>query len=317
MSRTGAEDRLAVIVAAIDARATIAPSLSRWRDEADEVIVVDVSADEAAGTGGMPTSSWAWSPVPDMPTKTWACHPDEDVKLGPAVRILRRPPGRLAPELWRDGLDATDAPLVAFTTAAMVPEPGWRAAMLDRLDRTGAAAVGGPIAPGSGLSATDRAVYLLRYANYLPPFPERSTIEPPGDNAVYRRAALLGLEPLWSGGFWEVEIHRALQHRGETLAIAPEAVVAYQGGVRLGPMLRQRLAHARRYGRTRAGRMGPAERLVRSAAAAAVPPLLLGRIAAALLARGERLGPWMPALPSLSLLLAAWAAGEARGLCSP
>jgi hypothetical protein len=308
MSRTGADDRLAVIVAAIDARATIAASLARWGGEADEVIVVDASREATAHDVCRVGTAHRAIPTQGM---VGSAHPTRG-----EVRILRRPVGRLAPELWRDGLDATDAPLVAFTTAAMVPEPGWRAAMLDRLDATGAAAVGGPIAPGSTLSATDRAVYLLRYASYLPPLPEPSALEPPGDNAVYRRAALHGLEPLWAGGFWEVEIHRALRARGATLAIAPGATVTYQGGARLAPMLRQRLAHARRYGRSRAGRMGPAERLARAAAAGAVPALLLGRIAAALVARGERLGPWMSALPPLSLLLAAWAAGEARGLYS-
>ena len=55
------------------------------------------------------------------------------------VRVIRRPVGRLAPELWRDGLNATDSPLVAFSTAAIVPAPGWLDAMLARLAETGAA----------------------------------------------------------------------------------------------------------------------------------------------------------------------------------
>jgi Glycosyl transferase family 2 len=290
MSRTLAPERLAVIVAAIDARATFDASLARWREEADEVVLVDASRDGTADAAE-------------------AAFPD--------IRVLRRSAGRLAPELWRDGFDATGAALVALTTAAMVPAPGWRAAMLDRLGATGAAAVGGPIAPGSNLSATDRAVYLLRYANYLPPLPEDSSIEPPGDNAVYRRDRLEGHEALRARGFWEAEIHRSLRARGERLALSSGASVAFRGGARLAPMLRQRFAHARHYGASRGGRMGPAERLARSAAAAAVPAVLLGRIAAALVARGQRLAPWASALPPLSLLLAAWAAGEARGLRAP
>ena len=54
----------------------------------------------------------------------------------------------------------------------MIPARGWLDAMLARLEETGAAAVGGPIEPAEGLSATDRAVYLLRYVNYLRPLPE-------------------------------------------------------------------------------------------------------------------------------------------------
>jgi hypothetical protein len=239
---------------------------------------------------------------------------DEAVRLFPGLRVLRRPPGRLAPELWRDGLDATGAPLVAFSTAQMVPADGWLSALLDRLDATGAAAVGGPIEPASGLSAGDRALYLLRYVNYLRPLPDAAEAEPPGDNALYRRDRLRGLEACWEGGFWEAEVHRALRDRGERLAMAREAAVAFVGGMPPALALRQRLAHARRYGSERALRMGRAQRLARSAAAPAVPAVLLRRIAAALRTRGQPLGPWLPALPRLSLLLAAWSLGEARAM---
>ncbi len=148
----------------------------------------------------------------------------------PRVQVLRRPPGRLAPELWRDGLDATDAPLVAFSTAQMVPASGWLSALLDRLDETGAAVVGGPIEPASGLSAADRALYLLRYVNYLRPLPESGAVEPPGDNALYRRDRLRGLDAVWEDGFWEVEVHRRLRARGERLAMANEAAVEFRRG---------------------------------------------------------------------------------------
>ena len=35
-----------------------------------------------------------------------------------------------------------------------------------------------------------------------------SRTEPPGDNAIYRRDRLAGLEDLLDRGFWEAEIHR-------------------------------------------------------------------------------------------------------------
>jgi hypothetical protein len=59
--------------------------------------------------------------------------------------------------------------------------------------------------------------------------------------------------------------------------------------------------------------MGRGERLARAAAAPLVPAVLIRRIFATLAARGRPIGPWLPALPSLSLLLAAWSAGEAGG----
>jgi hypothetical protein len=288
--KTGAvTPEIAVVLAAIDARATIEPSLARFVAEAGElaeVIIVDASRDGTA---------------------------EAAQQLFPSVRVIRRPAGRLAPELWRDGLLATDAPLVAFSTAQMVPASGWLRSLRTRLEASSAAVVGGPIEPSPSLSPSDRALYLLRYVNYLRPLRETADVEPPGDNSLYRRDALRGLESLWDDGFWEVAIHRRLRERGERLAMADDATVTFVGGAQFGESLRQRRAHARHYGAQRASRMGTTERLVRSAAAPVVPPLLLRRIAGALATRRRRFGPWLPALPALSVFLAAWSWGEATG----
>ncbi|WP_406693480.1 glycosyltransferase [Singulisphaera sp. Ch08] len=278
-----------VVVASIDASDTITASLTRFLEEVGmqgELILVDASGDGTA---------------------------DQAKALFPGLRILRRPPGTLAPELWRDGLNASETPLVAFSTAQMIPARGWLESLRGRLESTGAAAVGGPIDPASRLSPADRAVYLLRYVNYLRPLPKVEQVEPPGDNALYRRASLEGLEALWEAGFWEVEIHRRLRERGASLAMASDASVEFQGGGGLGLALRQRRDHARHYGAARGGRMTRAERLMRSVVAPLVPAILIRRITAALAKRGRGIGPWLTALPSLSLLLAAWSAGETTG----
>lgn len=231
------------------------------------------------------------------------------------VRLLSAPAGRLAPHLWRDGLIATNAEIIAFTTAHMTPCLGWLSALKAQLLRTDAAGVGGPIAPGSNLSATDRAVALLRYANY---FPEASSstldkTDPPGDNALYHRELLMAVEPAWLEGFWEVGVHEALRNRGETLSMAASAVVTFEGGVGLASMIRQRLRHGWRYGAGRSRGLSLPVRLARVVATPLVPPLLCGRILRVLRARKMALRPWAPALPGLVLLAVAWAAGEALG----
>jgi hypothetical protein len=227
--------------------------------------------------------------------------------------VIDGPSGRLAPELWRDGLEATDRPVVALSTTAMCPTPGWRRAMLERLEATGAAVAGGPIRPLAD-DPVSRAIFLLRYVNYLPPLIHREGVEPPGDNAVYRRDRLEGLESLWKEGFWEAEIHRALRARGERTIMAEGGVVEHHGEGCLFGLLQKRYAHGRRYGASRAKDRGPAWRLLRIAAAPLVPFVLLGRIARALRSRGQSLVPWLPALPALLPLLAAWSLGEARGM---
>ncbi|AGA30686.1 glycosyltransferase [Singulisphaera acidiphila] len=287
--RSGESSTVSVVLASIEANATIAASLARFLEEVGkqgEVILADASSDGSA---------------------------DRARALFPGLRILRKPPGTLAPELWRDGLNASHSPLVAFSTAQMIPSCGWLESLRGCLESTGAAAVGGPIDPAPRLSAADRAVYLLRYVNYLRPLPKVEQFEPPGDNALYRRDALGGLEALWEAGFWEVEIHRRLRERGASLAMASEAAVEFQGGGGLSLALRQRRDHARHYGAARGGRMSWSERLIRSAAAPLVPAILIRRITATLTRRGRGIGPWLSAVPSLSLLLAAWSAGETAG----
>jgi len=282
--------RVDVIVAATDARGTVLAGLDRFLDEVrgrGEVTLVDASADGTAVLAA---------------------------RVFPGLRVIRREPGALAPELWRDGLRATTAPLVAFSTAALVPCVGWLDALLGVLDRDDASAVGGPIVPGAGLDAAGRAVYLQRYSQYLPKPAGIGPTDPPGDNALYRRDRLAGLDALIADGFWECEVNRRLRARGGRTATAPDAVACYAGGVGLGAAVRQRYLHGRRFGAQRATAGSPAVRRLRSAATPLVPAVMLGRIVRSLRSAGEPLRPWLPALPALGALLVAWAAGEAVGL---
>lgn len=231
------------------------------------------------------------------------------------VRAILRPAGELAPELWREGLLASGSEFVALTTAQMIPSRGWLEALLARLRQTGAAGVGGPIEPARNLGPTDRAVALLRYANYFP-MPAGvglARVAPPGDNALYRRSALMSVGASWLGGFWEVEVHEALRRGGDSLAMTPAGVVTFAGGAGLGAMVPQRFRHGRRYGLGRSAGLGAGARLARVAASPLVPPLLGARIARALRARGMSPAPWIASLPSLVVLASAWAVGEAAG----
>jgi len=283
-------ESLAVVVALTDpATPALGASLARFAAEvctSGEVVIVDASGTSASL---------------------------ELARRFDNVRVIPRPAGRLAPSLWRDGLLATDSALVAFTTAQMIPRPGWPAALRAKICETGAAGVGGPIEPGAGLSMTDRAVALLRYSSYFPPLPNSSQANPPGDNALYRRDRLMAVESSWIDGFWEVEIHDALRDRGNTLAMADAAVVTFEGGGGLLSMTRQRVRHARRYGAVRSKGRGAIARLAKIASSPLVPPLLCVRIVKALRSRRMALAPWLMALPCLMVLASAWAFGEAVG----
>jgi hypothetical protein len=279
----------AIILAAIDARSTVEASAAAFLEAAgphDVVVLADASRDGTA---------------------------DAVERLLPRVHVVRGSPGSLAPELWAAGLAATTTDLVAFSTAQMVPCSGWLAALKARLHNEGAAGVGGPIAPAARLRPLDRALYLLRYARYLPPVPASDRFEPAGDNALYRRDQLERVRHAWSDGFWEVVVHRELRAAGATIADAPAAVVTFQGAVPFAATLRHRFAHARKFGQDRARQSGRCLRLARVALAPAVPALLLSRIVRSLSSHREPLSLWFAALPQLALLLWTWAIGEAVG----
>jgi len=284
---------LAIIVALTDPSPDLDATLDRFAGEAGscgEVLILDASGTvEAADLAGRFAN----------------------------VRVIARPRGRLAPSLWRDGLLATDADLVAITTAQMTPGPGWIAALTDRLRETGASGVGGPIEPGSPLGPTDRAVALLRYANYFGPLPDSSRIDPPGDNALYLRARLMAVESTWRDGFWEVEVHQGLRRLGDSLAMADRAVVTFLGGGGLISMARQRFRHARRYATGRSAGLSVPARISRILGSPLVPPLLGWRIVRALRGRGMALAPWISSVPSLAILATIWAIGEAVGTWPP
>ena len=217
-------------------------------------------------------------------------------------RGLARPSTRLVPELWRDGLDASTSPLVAFTTTSMLPEPGWLDALIGALDG-GASAAGGPIVADAGLSTIDMAIYLHRFGRYAA---ATDAIDPPGDNALYRRDALAPHARLWADGFWETRIHAAIRAAGGRFATARGAGVAYLGGGRFGPFLRRRLAHARIFG----GEAGGWPMLSAMAVAPAVAARLTLRAARS--AGGFRASR-IRSLPALGLIGSTWALGEALG----
>ncbi len=249
---------MSLILAAIESPAPIEAAITRWREvlePGDELIVVSASRIDVCGQV-------------------------ENSLRNPLTKWIQGTFGQLVPDLWRDGIEFTTRPLIAFTTVQMVPSPGWRQALTAGLETGDAAALGGPIEPSRYLPVIDRAVYLQRYLNYHRPLGAPNDVAPPGENAIYRRDCLKGLESLWIRGFWEIEIQRALRDRGERFSmVETEAgVVVFQGGTVLLSFLRQRWRHGFRYGDGRTRMMGNAKFVAHMAAVPVIPLILLGRM---------------------------------------
>lgn len=225
------------------------------------------------------------------------------------VRPVEGPPDALVPELWGAGLQAARGGVVAFTTSRFRVSEGWAASLLEAL-AGGAAGAGGPVLLARGAGPVARAVHLLRYSDFAGPRPAGPVREVPGDNAAYRRRALVRDGGGFADGFWDVEVHRRLRARGEELVWVPEAETRLVGTEGLVSFLRQRFRHGARFGRYRARELGtPVWRIL--AAAPLVPAVMAGR-ALARRWREAAVGS-LGAVPCLLLAASAWAAGEARG----
>lgn len=240
----------------------------------------------------------------------------------PGVEVVRADPRLLMPELWKLGLDRVDLEgtrLVALANAQCVPAAGWIEALIDAAaERPAAAGVGGPIAgPEAAASALSWALYFARYCSYMPPVEAGPVSEIPGDNALYRTAALVAAWSDRAAGFWEVLVHRRLRETGAELVMAPSAAVSL--GPAVGPwrLAAARFRHGRHYGATRPVGSG-LPRLLRAATAPLLPALLVARIGRRV--RGRRpdlMRHYLRSLPWLALLIIAWSLGEAAGYLRP
>lgn len=235
-------------------------------------------------------------------------------ELRDRVRCVAAPEARLVPERWGAGLVAATAPVVAFTTSQFNVSVGWAPTLLDAVRRDDTiAGVAGTIGLAPGAAAADAAVYLLRYSAFLPgaaPVPT-AVRDIPGDNAAYRRAALLAHPDLLARGFWEVEFHRRFTIR-ERLLMLPETLSTFHGPVALGAMMRERFRHGAEFGASRVREHGQSRWRV-IGAAPAVPLVLTARVARRARRRPAGARLLASCAPALLALAGAWAAGEAFG----
>jgi hypothetical protein len=235
--------------------------------------------------------------------------PEELRRRYPAAIWLVRQ-GALVPVLWRDGIRRATGDIVALTISPMVPRHDWLASL--RAGLATADAVGGAIEPGPGLRAADLAECFCRYGRDMLPFQPVQSLDLAGDNAAYRRERLTAVAKSWRDGFWEPEVHAALQSHGDRLWRDPAVVVEMGRSAGARAFVRQRVLHGREFGRARGRRSGAASNLARVVLAVAVPVVLAARTFREASQRG-RTGQLARVLPLVLLFDAAWATGEAFG----
>jgi hypothetical protein len=282
-SSSSAEPALSVVVASNDAPNALEACLSALEPQ----------------SGGVEVLVCEPSPSPDSVRERF-----------PFARFIDRA-GALVPELWRDGIDSSSGRIVALTISPMRPAPDWIETIQTQQARFDV--VAGAIDPGDGLRVRDWAEYFCRYAHDMLPFDQHECLDLPGDNATYKREVLMRTRELYSDGFWEPDVHRALHAEGVRLWHSPELVVRQGRSAGVLAFTRQRLRHGRAYGGQRGARFGFARNVAGVVGAPAVPLLLTLRIAREVLARRHLRLRLLAALPLIAAFNLAWALGEAQG----
>lgn len=215
----------------------------------------------------------------------------------------RAGPEETVPERRLRALGNAGADIVLMVEDTSVPDEGWLEGLERAFARDEVAMAWGPIAVDPALPAWLRALGRLEYGRFDGRRPHAT---PPGNVVAVRRgAALAALEP--GEGLIEHELARRLLERGLKVVMEPALRSVYSRPDRHGARLATRFGHGRIYGAGRGGsRIDGALRAV-----LATPVLSLRAFRAASAAGPLRL--WLPELPWIVLMAAAWSAGELTG----
>lgn len=230
----------------------------------------------------------------------------------PHLRVLQFQEPRSIPELRAAGIREARGAIVAMTTGRCRAEPGWREA-LRRAHGGSAAAVGGAIEYAGSDRAIDRAVFFCEYGRYGRPFARGRSVDLPGQNVSYSRAAIDAVAALVDAASWEPLWHWELDARGFELVRDPAIAVRMVRAFTLRGFLAERYHYSRAFAGQRVAGRSWAVRLAYAAATPLLPPLLMVRFLRQILAKRGRVLELLALMPYLLLFTIPWAAGELAG----
>jgi len=230
----------------------------------------------------------------------------------PTARVLAVSESTTIPQMRQVAFESASGEAVAVIEDHVVVPPGWARALVDARRETGAV-VGGSIDNAARTSVVDWAAFLCEYSHCITPLPAGPTSALPGNNVVYDRALLLRYRDTLAAGKWENHLHDAMHRDGVPMILRPEIGVGHKKHYTVGEYLSQRFLYARSYAGERVKGMPFLKRLAYGAAAFALPPLLMYRTIARVLAKRRYRMQLLLSIPLLVLFILSWTAGEVVG----
>ena len=230
----------------------------------------------------------------------------------PFAVYLALPATTTVPELRARGAAAARGEIIALIEDNCFVDARW-CEEIRKAHALPHAAIGGAVENDSRARLFDWAVYLSDYGKYMPPLPAGETDTLPGNNLSYKRSALEQMKASCADGIFETFLNAELRRRGQTLYLAPAALVYHRKSYAVIKTLIRYYHHARAYGGMRVARAPMARRLAFIAGSLALPVLLPARIALRALRKGRQTKAVCLSLPHLCLLMASWSLGELLG----
>jgi glycosyltransferase involved in cell wall biosynthesis len=230
----------------------------------------------------------------------------------PSTRIIAVPRDTTIPRMREVAFAEATGDAVAVIEDHVIVPPGWARALLQARRET-SAVVGGSIDNAARSSVVDWAAFLCEYSHCITPLPAGPSDALPGNNVIYDRALLERYRDTIAAGRWEDHLHDAMHRDGVPMVLRPDIGVGHKRHYTVGEYLSQRFLYARSYAGARVRGMPRAKRLSYGAAAIALPPVLMYRIIARVLAKRRYRMQLLLSLPLLVLFTVSWSAGELAG----
>jgi hypothetical protein len=226
--------------------------------------------------------------------------------------VIAVPAGTTSPRMREVAFAAATGDAIAVIEDHVVVPSGWARALLEARRETGAV-VGGSIDNAARSSVIDWAAFLCEYSHCITPLPSGPSSALPGNNVVYDRELLARYRNVIAEGKWENNLHDAMHRDGVPMVLRPDIGVGHKKHYTVGEYLSQRFLYARSYAGERVRGMPFTRRLAYGAAAFALPPLLMYRTVARVLAKRRYRVQLALSIPLLVVFIASWTAGEIVG----
>ncbi len=240
----------------------------------------------------------------------------ERLEARPAVRAVPVASSCTIPEMRRIGVDASCGSWIAVIEDHVIVPEGWAPtliASLEHANATAPTAIDGPVVNGATATLVDRAAFLCEYHQGLEKRADGATTWLTGNNTGYPRMALLRAYTTTPLTAWENVIHESLRSHDVRLHHDSRLPVLHHKHYSVGEYASQRYLYSRAFAGARASGRPASWRVAYALMAAALPLLILLRIARRATSAREYRSTMLMGMPLLVLFCTAWALGEAHG----